>query len=330
MIKKVLFSLILSLLHFNVNAQLADCSSIFWSLEQNGNIRHWNLNNGTITGGTVEAIVPNTASAVGLAYCNNGGDNTFFVPMYGTNTVKKYLGNDTWQDIDLGSALGSNGGYGSNQYFMYANTLLYYNGSSLTEVATLPDGFNFKVADVAVDTGGRAWVFVGSGGGGITSALNVYDQNGLVISYPSTLDTYGVGSSFFLNDILYLGVTSSGRPAIRNTLTSILFNNGVVEFGTSIPFICDCSDMASCNSNTLATVPFSEAAAVQIYPNPTKDAIHIQSSKTITALALYSLTGALLQSAKGNDIDLTAFAGGLYLLKIMTADGVISKLIKKE
>ena len=56
---------------------------------------------------------------------------------------------------------------------------------------------------------------------------------------------------------------------------------------------------------------------IAIYPNPTKNVLNIVSELDNVEHVLYDLTGKILIGrSNGNQVDLTRFANGVYLLEI--------------
>lgn len=73
---------------------------------------------------------------------------------------------------------------------------------------------------------------------------------------------------------------------------------------------------------------------LSVYPNPTTGKIHIESEKRIEMLQLMSVNGLAVETKRMDcsslDMDLSAYSKGLYLLRIVTADGVLTKKITIE
>lgn len=79
-----------------------------------------------------------------------------------------------------------------------------------------------------------------------------------------------------------------------------------------------------------------DAIAFRVYPNPTADMLNVSVNEAIVSCELYGLNGAVAMSA---DVDgsntltmnLGSLANGIYMLKVVTADGdvIINKVIKK-
>jgi len=69
---------------------------------------------------------------------------------------------------------------------------------------------------------------------------------------------------------------------------------------------------------------------VYIYPNPTSDWITIESQTGVVQSEVYGIDGKLLQKNDLNRINLYSFQPGLYILKVYTTQGVVSKKILKQ
>lgn len=77
--------------------------------------------------------------------------------------------------------------------------------------------------------------------------------------------------------------------------------------------------------NHIKTIP-------SIYPNPTKDIIHLVDNEVeISSISIYNLTGQMLKewSHPSKSISLANCKDGIYILKIHTPEGVISKKVVK-
>lgn len=79
-----------------------------------------------------------------------------------------------------------------------------------------------------------------------------------------------------------------------------------------------------------------DALKMNVYPNPVSDVLHITSGDGIVSCELYSLAGALVASAQPDgaavvEIEVGSIAGGIYMLRVVTANGaeMINKIIKK-
>ena len=63
-------------------------------------------------------------------------------------------------------------------------------------------------------------------------------------------------------------------------------------------------------------------AAISVYPNPTRSQVTIEGSE-VAYVDVYNVLGQRFMQRQGNIIDLSDLAGGLYLLRVVTADGQV-------
>ena len=72
-------------------------------------------------------------------------------------------------------------------------------------------------------------------------------------------------------------------------------------------------------------------AEVRIVPNPTKDVVNIESSTDIQSVQLWSVNGMMLAERKPNSqkdtVDLTGYSQGVYVVRIVTAEGIVMRKI---
>jgi hypothetical protein len=331
MLRKLFILILLSSITYG-----QECSSTFWTIDTNsgngGNIRQWNLSSGIITGGSV-IMSALGIGANGLAYCGTGNDVTFYCTTY-ENEIKKYDPALGWVTVLNPIAPINNGGYGNHQYFTDGGNIFYYDGTNVTQIATM---LTITVADIAVDSQGRAWIFTGtllSGGFIETTALRVYDSTGLIATYPLMLNTNSAYGSFFLNDNLYILKKAGLNVTDPNSLTPVIITGTVAQPGTPIPFDCVfCHDAASCNTNTnqlgSAAANFSDELA--IFPNPTNDVAYISPNENIQNVSIFSVDGKLIKSSNDHSVNLTNCAKGIYVIKVTSFDNrTVTKLIEKR
>lgn len=74
-------------------------------------------------------------------------------------------------------------------------------------------------------------------------------------------------------------------------------------------------------NNTLG-ISENKFANYQIYPNPTKGILHIESKQHIAAISVFNILGQIIDSKQNtNQIDLSKAEAGVYLLKIEDEKG---------
>ncbi len=91
--------------------------------------------------------------------------------------------------------------------------------------------------------------------------------------------------------------------------------------------------------STLSTVIPSIEESFAIYPNPVKDKLIIQSNSdsSIQSIAIYDLSGRLVQknilennTMTSYTLEMSTLHTGTYLIQLYTNEGVILKKISKE
>ncbi|NHN25818.1 T9SS type A sorting domain-containing protein [Flavobacterium jejuense] len=84
---------------------------------------------------------------------------------------------------------------------------------------------------------------------------------------------------------------------------------------------------------TLNTTAFNKIDLL-LFPNPVSNELRILNSKAfaIEKISVYNMSGKLIQDYKGNTeaIDMSNFTSGNYIIKILTSEGNINKIIIKE
>ena len=86
------------------------------------------------------------------------------------------------------------------------------------------------------------------------------------------------------------------------------------------------------NSDILSTNGYSEKNEVRMYPNPTTNFVNVTSNVAISRLEMYNVLGKKIHQLNTNsntlNLDVSAFAKGVYILKFKVNSGtVIKKLI---
>ena len=68
---------------------------------------------------------------------------------------------------------------------------------------------------------------------------------------------------------------------------------------------------------------------VNMYPNPAKDRLHIDADKTIRQLEIISVNGVMVENKRVDcsnlDLDLTGYSKGVFVLRLVTDEGVVTK-----
>ncbi len=307
-----------------------DCSSDFWTINGDGHMQQWSLTNDSISGG--EVILQSDAS--GIAFCGDEDSPTFYGSHYPNAGITYYDSLEGWVDIPTPFAVLNNGGHKNDQYYMRTVTdqttqwqvsrvIYHFDGTDLSTIDSLENTY-ISVADIAVDTLGQAWVFEGDSLFTISN-INVYDKDGLINSYDISFDVYRAYGSFFLNEILYVGISDSIYP--------ILIEDEKATRGEPIVFpYLDYKDMASCQGNPLMTsISELSTSDVEVFPNPTFDIINIPEHISIDSVEILDMRGNLLQISRyKHKIDVSGLHPGVYFIKMHTPSGVVTKRVIKQ
>jgi hypothetical protein len=304
-----------------------NCDEDFWTVNGNGDIQQWKLIDGVVSGGAIVL----TGGGNGLAISGDMNNYTFYCGDYPNAAITYYNDQNTWVTIPTSLPLTNNGAYGTDQFYLgNSNKSLYhFDGTTLSLVEELVSDY-YTVADIAVDGLGRAWIFKGLQL--FAESLEVYDSTGNIMSFDIAFDTLACYGSFFLNDTLYIGVASSG--VIPNSIIPIILNGNTASLGTPIPFpYNNYYDFASCqNANPLSVNEFETFKNdFHITPNPTQDVVNLPQHIDYQTVEVINLTGQLVRSfAKNDRISLEGLTNGLYMLKIVTENGMVIKKVIKE
>lgn len=89
---------------------------------------------------------------------------------------------------------------------------------------------------------------------------------------------------------------------------------------------------ATCTVNLAVEDINSDKSSVTVYPNPVSEKVFIKSNQAIKEVTVYSISGQILFTQKSvTEVDFRKFSSGIYMMKIVDADGKISthKIVKK-
>ena len=78
-----------------------------------------------------------------------------------------------------------------------------------------------------------------------------------------------------------------------------------------------------------ARLPGIDDLNVRVFPNPVADRVYVEASDLIE-LNLYSLEGKLLVFTQDNTVDMSTLEPGVYLVQILTKNGVVTQKVIKN
>jgi len=81
----------------------------------------------------------------------------------------------------------------------------------------------------------------------------------------------------------------------------------------------------------IQNVPDTNSVNFEIYPNPVKDVLHIQTSSTIRQIQIFDLSGRILIKETNNSApNVISLQSGVYLLRVETDNGIKTERFIKE
>ncbi|MDC8000036.1 M4 family metallopeptidase [Aequorivita todarodis] len=115
-----------------------------------------------------------------------------------------------------------------------------------------------------------------------------------------------------------LGVTANSTVQFR-------FEVGTDKCGGVLGWALDEIMIYNCESLSIADTDFENI--IKAYPNPTGGIVNIKTTTQISAIEVYNIYGQLVASNNNRDqIDLTGFSQGIYILKVTAIDGRFSMI----
>jgi hypothetical protein len=85
------------------------------------------------------------------------------------------------------------------------------------------------------------------------------------------------------------------------------------------------------NYNCNSGIEDAAVSSLNIYPNPVKDVLHIDTQEEVIYVGIYNMLGVEVLSAKGaKDINLETLPSGAYGVKVTTASGTRAMTIMKQ
>ena len=76
--------------------------------------------------------------------------------------------------------------------------------------------------------------------------------------------------------------------------------------------------------------PDSQTAEWNVWPNPVSDVLHISDGPEIRRVDVLDLSGRVQATSTGREVNVSALPAGLYILRVVTAEGVMAKKIIKQ
>ena len=127
-------------------------------------------------------------------------------------------------------------------------------------------------------------------------------------------------------------VVATQGDSYSNTSTQIDFTIGEIIINTGTDGTNELTQgFHQTNWNFVGLENHATGYEASIFPNPTSDMIYIKTLNTIERIELFDILGKQILSIKNkSEIDVSSYQSGIYLLKVKTDKGQITKKIVKE
>jgi uncharacterized delta-60 repeat protein len=176
-------------------------------------------------------------------------------------------------------------------------------------------GFSGVVYTIQIQADGKILV------GGDFTSYPLVTENKII-----TLNTDGTKDTAFITGI---GFNSSVNTIIQLADDKIIVGGNFITYkgNSTSAYLIKLHTEAS-----LSTTSFDAANAFVIYPNPAQNVLHLQSNNftTIKAVKIYDLQGKVVLQDTNDTINVSNLAKGLYIVKIATEEGEVTKKFIKE
>ncbi|MDR1006469.1 MAG: leucine-rich repeat protein [Bacteroidales bacterium] len=155
------------------------------------------------------------------------------------------------------------------------------------------------------------------------------------ISFPSTMEEIG-NFAFSSCETLESIISSAAAPPVLYQFT---FNMIADNAKIYVPCQYEANYMAAdfwrdltfgdCIGNSLSDI--EQKISINVYPNPTKDVLNVESASNITTIELFNILGQRVFVSKPNNkvaiINVSDFKQGNYILKSYTENGISTKKV---
>ncbi|UQB70059.1 T9SS type A sorting domain-containing protein [Epilithonimonas zeae] len=150
--------------------------------------------------------------------------------------------------------------------------------------------------------------------------------------YRLKTDIYSLGESGTLAPKKIIGRTNEGNNYNFNPNNNVIINltsttNGYGKYLDNFSIYGNRSNLSNCSNLNTSDV---KRKNIFIAPNPAKDIIHVSTEKTLKSVDIYDSLGKLIKTDFKNNIDISQFSKGNYILKIKTDQGETTEKLIKE
>ena len=121
----------------------------------------------------------------------------------------------------------------------------------------------------------------------------------------------------------------SGGASVTNGSIQVLYTIGEVHVQeASVNTIVLSEGFINPEASSTLSIENDVSLGVKIYPNPVSQTLYISVNQTLESVIMYDILGKEVYASRhSNQIDVSHFKSGIYLLKIKTNIGDITKKI---
>lgn len=136
------------------------------------------------------------------------------------------------------------------------------------------------------------------------------------------------------NGIVWYATAQDAANGTNPLAPGTQLENGQTYYAVSVVGTCRSAALAVTVTVTLEAAHF-DSNALQYYPNPTRDVVHVQYSNAISHVRVINLLGQVVidrkEQATSIQVDLSGFAAGTYIVEIASQDAIKQfKVVKSE
>ena len=236
------------------------------------------------------------------AYANAPDDKyviiTYTIENAGTATLNNlYLG--IFADWDIQDAYANKAGYDASRKMGYVHSLASDTVYAAIQLLSGSTSFNYSLDNI---NGGGGGVDMSSNNFTTDEKYQTLSSNRLAAGAPNGQDVAHVVSAggFSLN------------PGEQETIAFALLA------GDSLTDLQISADAAQSKYNVIGVEELATLKTVDLYPNPTKGMITVQSKEEIQKITLKNSLGVNIQEFDTKYIDLSTYANGIYFIHVVT------------
>jgi uncharacterized delta-60 repeat protein len=176
-------------------------------------------------------------------------------------------------------------------------------------------GFDNSVRAIELQNDGKIVV-----GGLFTNYNGVTENRIITLNTDGTKDTSFISGTGFNSDVYSINQLADGKILVGGNFITYKGDN-------SSAFLIKLH-----TEQSLSTTSFDTANSFVIYPNPAQDVLYLQANNftSIKAVKIYDLQGKVVLEDTNDTINVSNLSKGLYIVKISTEEGEVTKKFMKE